>query len=100
MEFTNRITKQTKETIMRNMYELARQLQSPGVVTTAYFNPTRLTKSLRNLARKSIASGKHSGGWSSKTKQVRNLIFKLAGEAPVIHAKPEHALYLKVCKMR
>jgi hypothetical protein len=94
MEFTNRITKQTKETIMRNMYELARQLQSPGVVTTAYFNPTRLTKSLRNLARKSIASGKHSGGWSSKTKQVRNLIFKLAGETPVTFAKPEHGPYV------
>jgi hypothetical protein len=95
MEFTNRITKQTtKETIMRNMYELARQLQSPGVVTTAYFNPNRLTKTLRNMVRKSIASGKHSGGWSSKTKQVRNLIFKLAGEAPVIHAKPEHGPYV------
>jgi len=61
---------------MRNMYELARQLQSPGVVTTAYFNPTRLTKTLRNMVRKSIASGKHSGGWSSQTKSVRNLIFK------------------------
>ncbi len=79
---------------MRNMYELARQLQSPGVVTTAYFNPNRLTKTLRNMVRKSIASGKHSGGWSSKTKQVRNLIFKLAGEAPVIHAKPEHGPYV------
>jgi hypothetical protein len=94
MEFTNRITKQTKETIMRNMYELARQLQSPGVVTTAYFNPTRLTKSLRNLARKSIASGKHSGGWSSKTKQVRKLIFLLAGETPVTFAKPENGPYV------
>jgi hypothetical protein len=100
MEFTNRITKQTKETIMSNMYALARQLQSPGVVTTAYFNPTRLTKSLRNLARKSIASGKHSGGWSSKTKQVRNLIFKLAGEAPVIHAKPEHGPYVSFVSPR
>lgn len=79
---------------MSNMYELARQLQSPGVVTTAYFNPNRLTKTLRNMARRSIASGKHSGGWSSKTKQVRNLIFKLAGETPVIHAKPEHGPYV------
>jgi hypothetical protein len=85
---------------MSNMYALARQLQSPGVVTTAYFNPTRLTKSLRNLARKSIASGKHSGGWSSKTKQVRNLIFKLAGEAPVIHAKPEHGPYVSFVSPR
>jgi hypothetical protein len=94
MEITNRTLKQTKETIMSHMYALARQLQSPGVVTTAYFNPNRLTKTLRNMARKSIASGKHSGGWSSKTKQVRNLIFKLAGEAPVIHAKPEHGPYV------
>ena len=78
----------------QNMYELARQLQSPGVVTTAYFNPNRLTKTLRNMARKSIASGKHSGGWSSQTKKVRNLIFKLAGETPVIHAKPEHGPYV------
>ena len=85
---------------MSNMYALARQLQSPGVVTTAYFNPTRLTKSLRNLARKSIASGKHSGGWSSKTKQVRNLIFKLAGETPVIHAKPEHGPYVSFVSPR
>jgi hypothetical protein len=82
------------------MYELARQLQSPGVVTTAYFNPTRLTKSLRNLARKSIASGKHSGGWSSKTKQVRKLIFLLAGETPVIHAKPEHGPYVSFVSPR
>jgi hypothetical protein len=101
MEITNRLLKQTtKETIMRNMYELARQLQSPGVVTTAYFNPTRLTKTLRNMARKSIASGKHSGGWSSKTKQVRNLIFKLAGETPVIHAKPEHGPYVSFVSPR
>ena len=78
----------------QNMYALARQLQSPGVVTTAYFNPTRLTKSLRNLARKSIASGKHSGGWSSKTKQVRKLIFLLAGETPVTFAKPENGPYV------
>lgn len=78
----------------QNMYALARQLQSPGVVTTAYFNPTRLTKSLRNLARKSIASGKHTGGWSSKTKQVRKLIFVLAGETPVTFAKPENGPYV------
>jgi hypothetical protein len=91
MEYSNRTL---KETIMSNMYALARQLQSPGVVTTAYFNPMRLTKTLRNMARKSIASGKHSGGWSSKTKQVRNLVFKLAGETPVIHAKPEHGPYV------
>jgi hypothetical protein len=95
MEPTNWTIKQTtKETIMRHMYELARQLQSPGVVTTAYFNPTRLTKTLRNMVRKSIASGKHTGGWSSQTKSVRNLIFKLAGETPVIHAKPEHGPYV------
>ncbi len=79
---------------MRNMYELARQLQAPGVVTTAYFNPMRLTKTLRNLVRKSIASGKHTGGWSSQTKSVRNLIFRLAGETPVLHAKPEHGPYV------
>ena len=79
---------------MSHMYALARQLQAPGVVTTAYFNPNRLTKTLRNMVRKSITSGKHSGGWSSKTKEVRNLIFKLAGEAPVIHAKPEHGPYV------
>ena len=85
---------------MSHMYALARQLQAPGVQTTATFNPTRLTKTLRNLARKSIASGKHSGGWSSKTKQVRNLIFKLAGEAPVIHAKPEHGPYVSFVSPR
>ena len=85
---------------MSNMYELARQLQSPGVQTTATFNPTRLTKTLRNLTRKSIASGKHSGGWSSKTKQVRNLVFMLAGETPVIHAKPEHGPYVSFVSSR
>jgi hypothetical protein len=46
------------------------------------------------MARRSIASGKHNGGWSSQTKKVRNLIFKLAGETPVIHAKPEHGPYV------
>jgi hypothetical protein len=89
-----------KETIMSHMYALARQLQAPGVVTTAYFNPNRLTKTLRNMARKSIASGKHSGGWYSKTKEVRNLIFKLAGETPVIHAKPEHGPYVSFVSPR
>jgi hypothetical protein len=100
MGFTNWTLKQTKETIMSNMYGLARQLQAPGVVTTAYFNPNRLTKTLRNMARKSIASGKHSGGWYSKTKEVRNLIFKLAGETPVIHAKPEHGPYVSFVSPR
>jgi hypothetical protein len=100
MEITDRLLKQTRETIMSHMYALARQLQAPGVVTTAYFNPNRLTKTLRNMARKSIASGKHSGGWYSKTKEVRNLIFKLAGETPVIHAKPEHGPYVSFVSPR
>jgi hypothetical protein len=78
----------------QNMYELARQLKAPGVVTTAYFNPARLTKTLRNMVRKSIASGKHGGGWYSQTKEVRNLIFKIAGESPVIYAEPAHGHYL------
>ena len=85
---------------MSNRYGLARQLQAPGVVTTAYFNPTRLTKTLRNMVRKSIMSGKHSGGWSSKTKEVRKLIFVLAGETPVIHAKPEHGPYVSFVSPR
>ena len=85
---------------MSHMYALARQLQSPGVVTTATFNPTRLTKTLRNMVRKSIVSGKHTGGWSSKTKDVRKLIFKLAGEEPVIHAKPEHGPYVSFVSPR
>jgi hypothetical protein len=100
MEYSISILKQTGEIIMSTMYGLARQLQSPGVVTTAYFNPNRLTKTLRNMARKSIASGKHSGGWYSKTKEVRNLIFVLAGEAPVIHAKPEHGPYVSFVSPR
>ena len=78
----------------QSMYELARQLKAPGVVTTAYFNPARLTKTLRNMVRKSIASGKHGGGWYSQTKEVRNLIFKIAGEEPVIYAEPAHGHYL------
>ena len=82
------------------MYGLARQLQAPGVVTTATFNPTRLTKTLRNMVRKSITSGRHTGGWSSQTKKVRNLIFKLAGETPVIHAKPEHGPYVSFVSPR
>jgi len=95
MEITNRLLKQTGEIIMsQNMYDIARQLQAPGVLTTATFNPTRLTKALRNLVRKSIASGKHNGGWSSQTKGVRNLIFKIAGETPVIYAEPAHGSYL------
>ena len=64
------------------MYRIARQLQAPGVKTVATFNPTRLTKSLRNMVRKSIASGIHNGGWSSKTKKVRNLVFDLASQRP------------------
>jgi hypothetical protein len=39
MDFTNKII---GETIMSHMYALARQLQAPGVKTTATFNPTRI----------------------------------------------------------
>jgi len=67
---------------MSEMYKIARQLQAPGVQTVATFNPTRLTKSLRNMVRKSIASGIHNGGWSSKTKKVRNLVFDVASQRP------------------
>jgi hypothetical protein len=85
MEFTNRTFKSTKETIMSDMYKLARQLQAPGVVTVATFNPMRLTKTMRNMVRKSIASGVHSGGWYSKTKKIRNLVFDLDGVRPSIY---------------
>jgi len=71
---------------MSHMYEIARQLQAPGVQTTATFNPTRLTPTLRNMVRRSIATGNHNGGWSSKTKDVRELVFSLAGEKPVVYA--------------
>ena len=70
---------------MSHMYEIARQLQSPGVKTVATFNPMRLTKTIRNMARKSIASGYHNGGWSSKTRDVRELVFSLAGEKPIVY---------------
>jgi hypothetical protein len=71
------------------MYAIARQLQAPGVQTVATFNPTRLTPTLRKMVRKSIASGLHAGGWSSKTKQVRNLLFKIAGEHPILFVNQE-----------
>ena len=84
----------------RNMYDIARQLQAPGVKTVATFNPARLTKALRNLTRKSITSGKHSGGWSSKTKDVRDLIFKIAGESPILYASPTNSNYLSFVSPR
>jgi len=71
---------------MSEMYAIARQLQTAGVQTTATFNPTRLTKTLRNMTRKSIATGVHNGGWASKTKKVRSLVFHLAGEKPIVYA--------------
>ena len=74
---------------MSNMYELARQLQAPGVATTATFNPTRLTMTLRNMVRKSIATGYHKGGWSSKSRDLRKLIFKIADETPLMYVKQE-----------
>ena len=70
---------------MSHMYEIARQLQAPAVRTTATFNPTRLTKTIRNMARKSIATGYHNGGWSSMTRDVRELVFSLAGERPIVY---------------
>jgi hypothetical protein len=85
MEITNRLLKQTGETIMSDMYKLARQLQAPGVLTVATFNPTRLTKTLRNMVRKSIATGIHNGGWYSKTKKIRNLVFDLGDVRPSIY---------------
>jgi hypothetical protein len=85
MEFTNRLLKQTGEIIMSDMYKLARQLQSPGVRTVATFNPMRLTKTMRNMVRKSIATGIHNGGWYSKTKKVRNLVFDLGDVRPSIY---------------
>jgi len=74
---------------MSHMYEIARQLQTPGVQTVATFNPMRLTKTVRNMVRKSIASGHHTGGWSSQTKKVRQMVFGLAGERPTIFVKQE-----------
>lgn len=68
-----------------HMYAIARQLQVSGVRTVATFNPTRLTTTIRNMARKSIASGYHTGGWSSKTRDVRELVFSLAGEKPIVY---------------
>ena len=70
---------------MSHMYALARQLQAPGVQTVATFNPTRLTRTLRNMTRKSITTGHHIGGWSSKAREVRELICKLAGERPIVY---------------
>ena len=67
------------------MYKIARQLQSPGVRTVATFNPMRLTKTMRNMVRKSIATGIHNGGWYSKTKKVRNLVFDLGDVRPSIY---------------
>ena len=78
---------------MSHMYAIARQLQAPGVQTTATFNPARLGKTLRNMTRKSIASGIHNGGWSSKTRSVRDLIFKLAGYRPSVYVT-QYADYL------
>lgn len=78
---------------MSHMYEIARQLQAPGVQTTATFNPARLTKTLRNMVRKSIATGNHNGGWTSKTKDVRELVFSLAGELPIVYVS-QHTDYM------
>lgn len=69
----------------QHMYAIARQLQAPGVKTVATFNPARLPTKLRNMVRRSIASGIHSGGWSSKTKDVRKLVFELIGEKPMAY---------------
>lgn len=85
---------------MSNMYSIARQLQAPGVHTVATFNPTRLTKTLRNMVIKSITSGKHVGGWSSKTKSVRGLVFKLVGEEPIIYATITSSNYLSFVSPR
>jgi hypothetical protein len=85
MEITNRLLKQTGEIIMSEMYKIARQLQAPGVRTVATFNPTRLTKTVRNMVRKSIATGIHNGGWYSKTKKVRELVFDLGSVRPSIY---------------
>jgi len=71
---------------MSHMYAIARQLQAPGVQTVATFNPTRLTKTIRNMTRKSIATGYHTGGWSSKSRDVRDLVFSVAGEKPIVYA--------------
>ena len=70
---------------MSEMYKIARQLQAPGVRTVATFNPTRLTKTVRNMVRKSIATGIHNGGWYSKTKKVRELVFDLGSIRPSIY---------------
>lgn len=72
---------------MSHIYAIARQLQSPGVQTIAIFSPARLGKTLRNMTRKSIATGKHNGGYSSKSRDVRNLVFKLAGEKPIVFSE-------------
>jgi hypothetical protein len=84
---------------MSHMYAIARQLQAPGVKTVATFNPTRLTMTLRNMVRKSIATGNHNGGWSSKTRDVRELVFNLAGERPIVYVQ-QASDYMTFCISR
>jgi hypothetical protein len=40
---------------------------------------------MRNMVRKSIATGIHNGGWYSKTKKVRELVFALGDVRPSIY---------------
>lgn len=69
----------------RTVYDIARQLKAPGIATVATFNPARLTMTLRNMTRKSITSGNHNGGWSSKARSVRELVCHLANETPIVY---------------
>lgn len=77
----------------RNLYETARLLKAPAVDVVATFNPARLPTKLRNMVRKSIASGIHIGGWSSKTREVRKLVFSLLDEIPPVYVNG-HSNYL------
>lgn len=74
---------------MSNVYSIARQLQAPGVMTVATFNPMRLTPKIRKAVRTSIATGVYKGGWTSQAQQVRKLILNMLVERPTVYAHLE-----------
>lgn len=59
---------------MPTLYDVARQLKTAGVVTTAHFDPSTLTVRIRKAAQRMLSSGVLRGGWNSQSRKVAEIV--------------------------
>lgn len=59
---------------MTTVWQIADKIRTAGVVTTLHFDPSQLTVRIRKAAQRMLQSGTLSGGWSSQSRKVAELV--------------------------